>query len=397
MMRERLAWVLAVLGLVLGAWWLSANTEWVDETSRRPAQGEARDNPVYAAEQLLRRLGMDAAHHESLAALPPEQGRLVLLSGDWVLVPERAEQLHQWVLRGGHLVLTRDSDWEDTPLEAWVPVEVISRKPAGPAKPGRPFPASSAVPTEHTRSELISAPPLWGSTDRVVTCDNIPAETLRPTGDQSPSWALTRLDLTYALRVPVGQGTVTVLNADGSTFHNGPALRCDMPLLLAAAVQAEPGAVAWIYLHERREPLLAWLWQRGWIAVLIGLLALVAALWRAAVRFGPLQAPPPRLRRSISEQVRGLAAYLQRGGREALLEAQRRALDEAAARRLVRYARLPMAERMRALAAATGLPADDLYTAMTARNSTRPELLQRLHWLETARRRLQSNPRPTSP
>ncbi len=428
MSRERLVWLLGVLVLAVGAWWLSVNTEWVDEERPRAAQGEAVNNPVYATTQLLRRLGMNVQRLEALGAMPPHQARLVLLSSDWELMPERAEQLRQWVLGGGHLVLMQKDDWEDTALAKWVPVDVVYVKAADRPKRSQPVPPAIASATP-SRTDLTSTPPLWGDTDRITSCQGFdPAWFLRPRPGQAASWTLARADGTHdtqavvarqdqalqalkaqdgkparpaqsalqVLRMPLGQGSVTVLNTGGNLFFNGPALRCDNALLLAAALQAEPGATAWLYLHEKREALLPWLWHRGWIAIVIGALALAAALWRAAIRFGPRLAPAPRLRRSISEQVRGLGAYLQRGGSEALLAAQQRALDEAATRTLPRFARLPAGERARAVAAATGLAADELASAMTARFCTRAELPRRLQLLEAARRQLHSSTAKTS-
>ncbi|KQW46287.1 MULTISPECIES: DUF4350 domain-containing protein [unclassified Roseateles] len=430
MTRERLAWLLVVVGLVLGGWWLSLNTEWVDVERPRPAQGEARNNRVYAAEQLLRRLGMQAEHHESLTGLPPPGARLVLLSQDWELMPERGEQLHQWVRRGGHLVLTAHDDWQDTALANWVPIHAVYVKSTERPKASSASPASSAASmpsapsalrgraaTAQVRSTLASTPPLWGGTEAVAACNAFfdPGWTLRAKPGHAAAWSLARVDGTPAtqtlvarqtqalpaklphravqvLRVPVGQGSVTVFNAGHHFFHNEFVLPCDNSLVLAAAVQAEPGAAVWIYLNEKREALLPWLWDSGWIAIVIGLLALAAALWRGAVRFGPRLAPAPRLRRSISEQVRGLGAYLQGSGREALLAAQQRALAETAMRTLPRYARLPVNERVQAIATATGLAAVDIYAALAARFCTRAELPQRLQVLETARRRLQRTP-----
>lgn len=425
MTREHVGWLLAVLALAVGGWWLSVNTEWVEQERPRPAQGEARDNPVYAFAQLLRRLGVHVERHEALDAMPPPQARLVLLSSDWELMPERAEQLRQWVLRGGHLVLAQHEDWQATALSAWVPVHSVYVKAAERRKPARapqgPLPAASAAAMSG-RTALVSAPPLWGDTETLAACHGFaPGWMLRAKPGVAAAWTLTRVDGMpatqalvarqdqalqalqgqparparpdpQALRVPVGQGSVTVLNVESPFFFNPQVLRCDNPLLLAAAVQAEPGASVWIYLHEKREPLLPWLWQQGWIAIVTGALALAAALWRAAVRFGPRLAPAPRLRRSISEQVSGLGAYLQGGGREALLAAQQRALHEMATLTLPRYARLPARERALALAAATGLAATELMTALATRHCTRAELAPRLQLLETARRRLHRIP-----
>ncbi|MDR7335700.1 DUF4350 domain-containing protein [Roseateles asaccharophilus] len=401
MTAQRLAWLLAVVGMALGAWWVSVSTEWVEEDSPRPARGEARDNPVYAFEQLLRKLGMTVAHHETLDALPPPGARLVMLSGDWQLMPERAEQLHQWVRRGGHLVLTRDADWKDSALAAWVPVRDFGLKRPEGAKPRPPAVAASGVllkraPVVERRIPLASTPPLWEGVERLAVCDWFPEyQTLQARQGHDEAWTLKLVEptqTTQALRVPLGQGSVTVLNVSGRVFNNPTVLGCGFPPLLAAVVQAEPGATAWIYLHEKREPLLTWLWQQGWIAIAIFGLALAAALWRAAVRFGPRLAPAPRLRRSISEQVRGLGAYLHRSGHEALLVAQQRALNEIATRTLPRYARLPLAERARAIAEATGLPHDELSTALSMRFCTRAQLPQHLQVLEAARRRLHRTP-----
>lgn len=428
MMRERLTWLFALLVMVAAGWWLSSRTEWVEVDRAQGERGAARDNPVYAFEQLLRQLGMAVVQHEALDPLPPTRARLVLLSNDWELVPERAEALHQWVLRGGHLVLLQDLDWDDTPLARWVPVEPLEIKrpprPAskvagaseasaastGSAPASLPTPSTPPAPRSKTWEmiQLSSSPPLWEGVDSLGACEFFPVgRRLRLKPGQHADWTLAQDDGAQVLRVSLGQGSVTVLNTGRLALRNVQALRCDNPLLLAAALQAQPGATAWIYLNEKREALLPWLWHSGWIAILTGLLALAAALWRSAVRFGPRLAAAPRLRRSISEQVRGLGAYLQREGREALLVAQQRALDEAAVRQLRGYGRLPVAERARAIAAAIDLPMAELATAMTTRACTRAELPQRLQWLETARRRLlagrsataaaPARPRGTSP
>ena len=268
MTRERLAWLIGVLVLAVGAWWLSVNTEWVDEERPRAAQGEALDNPVYATTQLLRRLGMNVQRHEALDAMPPQRARLVLLSSDWELMPARAEQLHQWVLGGGHLVLMQKDDWEDTALAKWVPVDTVFVKAADrPKRPPTPPPIFGSAPP--SRTDLTSTPPLWGEIDRITACQDFdPAWFMRARPGQAVAWTLARADGTEAtqavvaqqdqalqalkaqdgkparpaqpalqvLRVPIGQGSVTVLNTGGNLFFNGPTLRCDNSLLLAAAL-----------------------------------------------------------------------------------------------------------------------------------------------------------------
>ncbi|WP_431262399.1 DUF4350 domain-containing protein [Roseateles chitinivorans] len=424
MTRERLFLVLAALVLIAAGWWLSNNTEWVEEDVPRPATGEARDNPVYAFEQILRKLGMHAEHHEQLDRMPPEGARLVLLSPDWALVPERAEQMRAWVERGGHLVLLQETGWDDTRLEAWVPVfaadvsEKVKRARAAadaaakakpPATRGRAASAAHEdagnegdhIDHDHDEDEdddeqgdaAFSEPPVFGEVESLDLCSQFGwSKRLKAKPGRQADWTLTQDFGQQLIRVGQGRGSVTVLNAGPALFQGRMPFGCDLSLLLAATVQADRGATVWIYLNEKREPLTPWLWHTGWIAIVLGGMALAAALWRSAVRFGPRLAAPPRLRRSISEQVRGMGAYLHRHGRDALLGAQQRALEDAATRLVRGYARLPLADRVHAIAAATGVAQDDLYTAMASKFCTRAELPARLQLLETARRLLLRRP-----
>ncbi|SEK62321.1 protein of unknown function [Roseateles sp. YR242] len=417
MTRDRLWWGLALLALAASGWWLSANTEWAERKVPRGATGEARENPVYAFEQLMRKLGLQAVHHDTLDPMPPPHARLVLLTDDWSLVPTRAERLHQWVLQGGHLVLLQGTDWDATDLGDWVPVDAINVKerlfpmPASAASAAQPKPAASAaekddevgdedededvLPTavpDHGKATARPAQPMLSDgfgQYRACGMFHWGVRLKLQPGTATPTWQLNQGPGAQGLRLAVGEGSVTVLNSSGFAFQNRQALECDHALLLSAALQAEPGATVWLYLNEKRESLVPWLWHSGWIAVVFGALALLAALWRGAVRFGPQLAPAPRLRRSISEQVRGLGSYLHRHGSEALLAAQQRALDDTATRRLAGYSRLPVHERAQRIAEATGTSQPELFAALSARFCTRAELPQRLQLLESARRRLQ--------
>ncbi len=154
----------------------------------------------------------------------------------------------------------------------------------------------------------------------------------------------------------VGQGTVTVLGGWG-LLNNSNLLRADNAQLAAAALQARAGAEFWFVAEEAREPFAPWLWHQAWAALLLGLLALALALWRAGVRFGPLAPSAPAHRRSMAEQVRGTARFLHMHGPKALHTAQLRALHASAARQLPRFSQLDPARRTQEIARATGLDA----------------------------------------
>jgi hypothetical protein len=173
-------------------------------------------------------------------------------------------------------------------------------------------------------------------------------------------------------------------------MHNREVLRedADHALVMTAALQAQRGAGVWIVAEEAREPLLRWLWQYGWIAVLLALAAAAAGLWRSAVRFGPVGIVAPPERRSMKEQVAGTGAFLRHHGPAALHAAQVRAVQEAARRRLPGYSRLGRPAAAAAIARATGLRAADLERALQPVPRGAHFLASDLELLELARRRL---------
>jgi hypothetical protein len=122
------------------------------------------------------------------------------------------------------------------------------------------------------------------------------------------------------------------------------------------------------------------------VALALTLVAL--ALWRGAVRFGPLAAPQHGARRSLAEQIRGTGQFaLRHGSGQSLHAACVRALDEAAQRRVKSYAGLPADERVAALAQLTGFDREALAAAIHhpgLRNAH--ELRRTIALLEAARR-----------
>jgi hypothetical protein len=110
------------------------------------------------------------------------------------------------------------------------------------------------------------------------------------------------------------------------------------------------------------------------------------------MRFGPLVAPIESARRSLAEQVLGTGRFALRvGGGAALVTAARRALNEAAARRIVGYDRLAVAAQAEAVAALARVDARELAAALDSGQTARPiELRAKLALLEAARRELVS-------
>jgi hypothetical protein len=315
MLKDRwLHIVVALLVLAVGAWagwWIMANTEWKDVQVPTPAKGEALENPYYATEQLLRKLGGTVVKSPNLTAMPPPHGRLILLTQDWDTFAGRQQQLKTWVEQGGHLVIPGGFLDQDA-LKNWLPVAVEKRKnddddqdddddakpssPASPASAAKAAPARAEKPIKiegqdcYQAAEPPAVPARYAGRRDFVICDFFPT-TMKYVPVQGRGRTLWQVDNrrggTEVIRMPLGQGTVTVLDSLGPLL-NRPLLRGDDALLVAAELQAQRGAVFWFVTEESREGLLAWLWRRGGVAIVLALLALALAVWRSAARFGPV-------------------------------------------------------------------------------------------------------------
>jgi hypothetical protein len=255
----------------------------------------------------------------------------------------------------------------------WVPVDTGDRAPAARGERKRLADDHACRKLQDgTRTLDVCGWPHWRE---IVLPDGV-----------TPQWRLQGDAGIEALRVPFGAGTVTVVGPE-SAFTNRYLLRTDNPLLFAAAMQADRGAVAWVVSEESREPFVPWLWHQGWVALVLVACAIAAGLWRTAVRFGPVAQPKHLERRSIAEQVAGTARFLRRRAPAALHAAQLEALHEAARQRIAGYAFADAPSRVAKLAAGTGLAQPALEDALRPTQDAR-RLAARIQLMETARRRL---------
>lgn len=218
----------------------------------------------------------------------------------------------------------------------------------------------------------------------------------------APLWGLRDAGGLRVVRLAVGAGTVTVVQ-DLRIFDNRNLFYGDNGLIDAAALQLRAGAELWIAAGDGRQQVLGWLWTRAPVVPLGGALVLGLWLWRALPRFGPREERAALARRSMIEQIRGTARFLWQRSPATLHAAQRRALDEAAARHIRDYARLDLGDRVEAIARRTGLGRGALLQAFAIdRPPDRRSLPRQLAVLEAARRALQppapsGTPNPQTP
>jgi hypothetical protein len=416
MTRDWLWRGLAMAVVVALVAWLASCTEWVEVETPTPLRGEAARNDLHAVQTLAARLGATVVKPTHLAEMPPPGATLLLTSWSWDLFPDRAQRLKAWVEGGGHLVLFA-ANLGHPELEKWVPVERLSlRDDEADDEEEHP---SGAEEEQERSDDVLDTPPVparaasapWSRLQRSMPCRNVAEATDLPpayaTGAREfrlcdwrvaaagwtlharrTTWSLDSDEATLVVRAPVGRGQVTVIEPD-SFLDNEALLKGDNGLVAVATLQVRPGVPLWFVAEESRPPLPKWLWQQAWVVIVLAGAAIALAVWRGAVRFGPRLGAVLPGRRSMVEQISGTAGFLRREGPEALLGAQVRALEAAAALHIRRYDTLDRTARAAAIAQATGLDAKALGLALDKRLARqRVDLPATLELLETARRLL---------
>jgi hypothetical protein len=201
-------------------------------------------------------------------------------------------------------------------------------------------------------------------------------------------WGLRGEKGMHAVRVRVGRGSVTVLNA--MPFRGRRLFDGDHAWLLVNAAQMTHGDEIHFLSQDEYPGLMALAWMRGWPVIVASGLVIALLLWRGAVRFGPLVAAPTQARRSLAEQIRGTGEFVVRGGGAAALHAaMMRALEETVRRRVKGFGSMRGEERIDALTSVIGDRgrAESLAAALYDTDATRASELRRtLARIETARR-----------
>lgn len=383
MSKRHVIWGIVAAGVVLLAIWIARHTYWGEITVPMPLRGEAARNPVYAAQRFAEALGARTQRTEGLE-LPDTDAVIVLRAWSWDVSNTRRERMEQWVEGGGRLVVDRSLLMGSDAFAHWSGIELVVDD-----EPQEPFQAPREPPPPPCE-ELTEIGP-YGD----VPEDDGPRtyEVCRPVprsyfdAGRRVEWGLRDEDDDQVVRVAVGRGTVTAINA--LPFVGRQLFEGDHAALFVAATQLRAGDEVVFLSEEDHSSLLALIWRYGAPVVVLCAAWLALALWRGGTRFGPLEAAADSARRSLAEQIRGTGQFALRfGGGEPLRAATERALSEAAARRIPGYSRSAGAERAAALARATGFDAAALERALTPSSARAPELRTAIALLEAARRKI---------
>lgn len=389
-MKHRSLLIVGVLlvGIAVLVAWIARNTRWEEVKLSTPLRGEALSNPHYALQKLVSQLGAHSTRENLFAA--PDPGDVIYLTNwNWDLAEGRRRQLEQWVESGGRLVTdTSVFVYDDEHFFHWSGIRQVMPQLAEDKVRARRRLAEEGCMELEPRGQSFMAGDR-GDRSLVVCGFSVWSayETVRPI-----LWALRDEVGMQALRVPVGEGSLTVLAA--TPFARRALLQEDHAALFVTAAQLRAGDHLHILSEEDFPSLAALAWRFGWPVTVLLALALLLALWRRAARFGPRLPPAVPARRSLAEQIRGVGRFAMRhGGGHALHAASRRALERAARRRIPGFDQLKGAERGEALARAARLDAPDLQQAMNPSADAGPRVLvAAITQLETVRRRISYQP-----
>ena len=396
--RSLIVKLIVITAVALLAVWIMNNTYWGEETVPKGLSGEAATNPFYAAQKLSDAVGAHSEWKHVLGDLPERNAVIVLSYWHWDVIARRREQLQQWVSDGGRLVLDDSLIANDSSLKDWLGIEYqdVPTKDDEEAKTG--------IQKEHndTKSKLKLFNIKKTDCEHLTLIDHrIDADPDRSTyqlctygwwryliAAKPVQWGLRDSHGLQAVRVNVGRGSVTLFNA--SPFLYREILSGEHGLLFVAAAQLHRGDHIYFLMDEDGVPLLKLIWRYGSPVVVLGILLVLAALWRNGVRFGPMATGPDSARRSLAEQIIGTGHFILRfNGDQALHAATVRALNDAERRHIANYDRLSSQDRIDTLARATATDAEALGNAIHFKGKRRVmELRHAIALLEHARRHL---------
>ena len=324
--------IVVMLGLGV---WMFFNFERVTEREEVGLQGEARHNFLLAATRLYQRMGVPArvAHelHE-IETLPADA--TVVMSGERAGIT--ADDMHNvlvWVEAGGHLIVEAQDCRDKDALLQRLQIqcnEIRMRASRPPSDVLLPHASQTLRVNFGYRQKLLPVEP--------------------------PAYRFDDVSGTHLVHLKRGRGAVTVL-ADMRFMSNAEIAKNDHAEFAWQLVQFVPQTRAVLLVPWLEAPsLLEWLLEHAAAALAMAAALLAAWLWRIAPRFGPLRPDPQPARRRLLDHLRASGRFhWKRGGAGRLLDVAREACVRRIARAHPLVADLPRPERVKALAALTGI------------------------------------------
>jgi len=368
----------------LGVYLYLAATPYQDVVDHGPSP-EARANPYLAAEQFLRKQGLEVSHANSLDVLPgidPRQHSLLLFGDRSNMTPRQIDQVLNWTRAGGRLVFVAEALWDektgqsnDLLLDRVQLHQTLSKDlkdlPSDPIDD--PYPKLTKLYLEDEDA------PAYFSFDTAFHLDD--------PKNLAQAWA-NSAKATHMMQLPHGLGSITVVT-DADLWKSPAITQYDNAWLLWY-LSADTGVTL---LYNTDHDSLLTLLLRYFPQALVALAALIAlGCWHVGVRHGPMQEPAPTARRQLQEHLRASADFLlRRHGQNGLLLALQQDILRRARRRHPGFEQLAVAEQWLVLARLTRQPTRAISQALSPRTKQRlssAEFSRQVAHLQTLRNAL---------
>ncbi len=368
-----LAFILA-LGSAFGYWFYS-NFEKERKEKEIGFLGEARYNPLLAAQRYFQSFGVTTSSEEGLTILPPSRTTLIIPSARYEMGAGEAQRLRRWVESGGHLVVVPSAAFD----------EKYERKdlfldPLG----------IEVKAIENPETAGIVDVDWPGSSDFITI--KIDAY-VRLNLDEHKEKVLLELadeDGAYLIRLAVGQGVVTVISNAGFLTNANLSKNDHAAYLWRVAQLNDTPRPVWLVFSDGMPPLHRWLLQHAWTVLISAGTLLILWLWSASRRFGSLRAIVPLARRRLLDHVEASGRFLWRAGQgEQLLKGVRQALYRALELRHPAWAGISSQDLYQRLAELSGLSHETVQGALLyTHHGSEHEFTQAIQTLERIRKSL---------
>ncbi|TWE05466.1 uncharacterized protein DUF4350 [Pseudomonas sp. AG1028] len=373
--------LLVLLVLILGLLgnFLLQRAESYEEVVTHGPSPEARANPYLAAEQFLRKQGIEVARADNLAGLDtlPSRGHtLLLLANRSNLTPRQNERLLEWTARGGHLLFVAERMWDEEQGKSGdglldklnvqqYPVEQLDEEDAeqegGSAADEQPSESASEEDQQEPTDAYPNLTKLYLENEQAPAYIDFDTDFhLYDANNLAHVWANSG-EATHLLQIYHGDGLISIVS-DAWVWQNENLGNYDNAWLLWYLSQ--DSAVTLVY-NADRDSLLTLL-QRHFAPALLALaLLLVLTLWHVGQRRGPLLQPQPVSRRQLQEHLRAAADFLLRqSGQQRLLGNLQQDILRRARRRHPGFERLAVADQWQILGRLSRQPSTIISQAM---------------------------------
>jgi hypothetical protein len=399
-MRQPLIITAAIaLVVALAAWWFFANFERRTDTVEMGFQGEARRNPLLALQRFLEASGDTVQSIESLSRLrtmPDTSSALLVPTQRYDLGPQRSEQLHEWVEHGGHLIVVArerigDVQRASDPLLDRYGIELtVDEEPDDGIGQDAEF-EDGAKGDAHGSDETPSVEVTVDTGTEPYRVAFSPHRRVLLNNDSvEPNWWVGQGYGAHLVELAVGDGHLTVLS--DAAFLNNPMIgEFDHAAFALRLLHVRDGLRNIVLVYRDDMPnLVSVLWRWAWSVLVSGAILLVAWLWSASRRFGPIVADPPLSRRSLREHIQASGRFLwHHGHRDLLIDAARQAMHRRIQQRHPTWRAFAQDELARCVAEATSMPIAEVQWAMHAEVfETEAELTRYMNTLNTIGKRL---------